>query len=629
MKKLNTILAALFLVAGLDLQAQLTEVFSYTNLNKAIPDGNATGLSDSRSVTSTVAQITALRVKLRVAGEFNGDLYGYVRHIRNGTTNFCVLLNRPGRTAANADGYDDTGLDITFSESAANGNVHLYQAVTNPAAGSPLFGIWQPDGRNVDPSSVLDTSTRTTTLTSFNGADGSGEWTLFLADLESGGTNMLTSWELELTGYGASLVNWPTPTNITYGTTLGVGQLNATSAVPGTITYTPAAGTALNAGSNQVLTAVFVPTDTANYLSTTSHVSLTVLPKALTITADNKTKVYGVALPAFTATYSGFTNGDSVASLTVPAALATTATSNSPAGDFSITVTNAVGSNYTITFVMGTLTITPAGSSGLLASSANPAPQSQLVTFTYTLGAVAPGYGVPGGTVQFKIDGSNAGSPVALSSGSASYGTSSLSHGTHTVVAEYAGDGNFTGTTNTLSPVQLINSPPVAGLDTIQRDATNVVKVSIATLLANDSDADGDTVVFMSVSSPTGNGATITRNGKWIYYTPSAGFTGADSFTYTISDGYGASVTGTASVLVRQNNGFLPNVAITDLGNGSYRLRFDGIPNWTYRLQYTTDVNNPSWQVLGTATENGMGIYEYTDTPPQGSPGRYYRSVYP
>ena len=46
--------------------------------------------------------------------------------------------------------------------------------------------------------------------------------------------------------------------------------------------------------------------------SATSAGSLTVTPAALTITANNQTKVYGAALPTLTASYSGFVNGDTV-----------------------------------------------------------------------------------------------------------------------------------------------------------------------------------------------------------------------------------------------------------------------------------------------------------------------------
>ena len=54
------------------------------------------------------------------------------------------------------------------------------------------------------------------------------------------------------------------------------------------------------------------PTTRISYVAGT----LTVTPAALTITADNQTKVYGAALPTLTASYSGFVNGDTSASLT-------------------------------------------------------------------------------------------------------------------------------------------------------------------------------------------------------------------------------------------------------------------------------------------------------------------------
>src|SRR5262249_55862160 len=162
-------------------------------------------------------------------------------------TNFCVLLNRPGRTDTNTFGYADAGFDITLDNAAANGDIHVYRAVTTPAPGAPLTGTWQPDGRNVDPATVVTTNARSTTLSSFASVSGGGQWTLFLADLESGGTNMLVNWELQLIGIARPTVTWPTPSDIVYGTALSAAQLNATSSVPGTFTYTPPAGTVLNA----------------------------------------------------------------------------------------------------------------------------------------------------------------------------------------------------------------------------------------------------------------------------------------------------------------------------------------------------------------------------------------------
>ena len=100
----------------------------------------------------------------------------------------------------------------------------------------------------------------------------------------------------------------------------------------------------------------------ADYAITYVAGTLTVTPAALTITADNQTKVYGAALPTLTASYSGFVNGDTSASLTTQPTLSTTATAGSHvAGNpYTITARGAVDSDYTISYASGTLTVTPA-----------------------------------------------------------------------------------------------------------------------------------------------------------------------------------------------------------------------------------------------------------------------------
>ena len=95
----------------------------------------------------------------------------------------------------------------------------------------------------------------------------------------------------------------------------------------------------------------------ANYTISFVAGTLTVTPAALTITADDKSKVYGAALPTLTASYSGFVNGDTVASLDTPVSLSTTATAASAVGTYPITASGAASANYTISFVAGTLTV--------------------------------------------------------------------------------------------------------------------------------------------------------------------------------------------------------------------------------------------------------------------------------
>jgi hypothetical protein len=152
-------------------------------------------------------------------------------------------------------------------------------------------------------------------------------------------------------------VGWNPPAAITYGAALTSAQLNATANVPGTFTYTPAAGTVLNAGQRQSLSVTFVPQDSQTYNSISTNVLLDVNKAPLTITAEDKTRLYGQTNPALTARYNGFVNSDDPTRLSTPVSLSTTATQSSPAGTYPITAGGATSSNYTITHVNGTLTI--------------------------------------------------------------------------------------------------------------------------------------------------------------------------------------------------------------------------------------------------------------------------------
>ena len=88
-------------------------------------------------------------------------------------------------------------------------------------------------------------------------------------------------------------IDWNNPAAIVYGTPLGAAQLNATAS--GALTYTPAAGTILNAGPNQTLTANAAATQ--NYNAATKSVSIDVLKASQTIQWSNPADiVYGTAL---------------------------------------------------------------------------------------------------------------------------------------------------------------------------------------------------------------------------------------------------------------------------------------------------------------------------------------------
>jgi len=73
------------------------------------------------------------------------------------------------------------------------------------------------------------------------------------------------------------IINWPTPMDIVYGTPIDSTQLNATADVPGNFNYQPGLGTILNAGTNRLLSVVFVPNDTANYNTVETTVAINIL----------------------------------------------------------------------------------------------------------------------------------------------------------------------------------------------------------------------------------------------------------------------------------------------------------------------------------------------------------------
>ena len=95
-----------------------------------------------------------------------------------------------------------------------------------------------------------------------------------------------------------------------------------------------------------------------SYLPFSRQFSLTVGKANLTITANSCEKTQGEENPELTVSYSGFKYSDTPASLTKQPTVSTTATKDSPAGTYPITVSGAESANYTFSYVSGTLTVT-------------------------------------------------------------------------------------------------------------------------------------------------------------------------------------------------------------------------------------------------------------------------------
>src|SRR5882757_9721995 len=151
-----------------------------------------------------------------------------------------------------------------------------------------------------------------------------------------------------------------------YGTTNPAFTASASGALSGdtfTLTASTVATPSSSAGTYSIVPAA-TGANLANYNVVYVNGTLTVDKAILIVTPSNQSIVAGSVLPAFSATITGFINGDTQTVVTGLPALTTTATSSSPAGSYPITATlgTLAATNYSFTFGTGTLTITPAAS---------------------------------------------------------------------------------------------------------------------------------------------------------------------------------------------------------------------------------------------------------------------------
>ena len=193
-------------------------------------------------------------------------------------------------------------------------------------------------------------------------------------------------------------VTWNAPAAITYGTLLSASQLSATANVPGTFTYTPAAGTVLHAGANQALTASFTPTDTVDYTAAPDSTLITVNQANSIITWNAPAAIsYGTLLSA--TQLNATANVPGTLAYTPAAGVKLNAGANQTLA-VAFTPTDAI--DYTTASASTRITVNPATATVTLSNttqvySGTPksvtvtsAPAGLAVTVTYNGSAIAP-----------------------------------------------------------------------------------------------------------------------------------------------------------------------------------------------------------------------------------------------
>jgi hypothetical protein len=172
------------------------------------------------------------------------------------------------------------------------------------------------------------------------------------------GTLTVTRAPLTVTAHDASRVYGQA--NPAFADTLtGFVNGDTVGAVSGTASLSTAATAASDVG-RYVITAARGTLGAANYTFAFTDGTLAITPAPLTVTATDTSRGYGQANPAFSVTYSGLVNGDTPGSLGGALRVTTPATTTSPAGTYALTPGALTSGDYAITFVPGTLTVTPA-----------------------------------------------------------------------------------------------------------------------------------------------------------------------------------------------------------------------------------------------------------------------------
>jgi VCBS repeat-containing protein len=207
-----------------------------------------------------------------------------------------------------------------------------------------------------------------------------------------------------------------------------------------------------------------------------------------------------------------------------------------------------------------------------------------------------------------------------------SHGTVSLaSNGSfvYTPSANFNGVDSFTyraadaqsqsGVTTVTLTVAAVNDPPVALNDSYFTTGNTALTVTAPSgVLANDSDVDSPTLTAVSPTQPAHGTVTLNSNGSFSY-TPNAGFSGVDSFTYRASDGSATSNLATVSITVSAAANSAP-VAVND----NYTLAEDTAFTATLAngvLVNDTDADNNTLSAMViTAPAHGVLVFSSNGT---------------
>ncbi|WP_020558281.1 Ig-like domain-containing protein [Thiofilum flexile] len=156
-------------------------------------------------------------------------------------------------------------------------------------------------------------------------------------------------------------------------------------------------------------------------------------------------------------------------------------------------------------------------------------------------------------------------------------------------------------------PVKPKNNAPAAANDMRSTPLNTAISVDV---LANDKDPDGDALTITDFSTTSTQGGSVSKDAAGnLVYTPKTGFTGVDTFTYTVSDGKGGSATATATITVEAPKNAPPK-AVADASTTAFNS-----PTTINVLGNDTDPENDPLSIsnFDTTSANGGTISKTAD----------------
>ena len=221
-----------------------------------------------------------------------------------------------------------------------------------------------------------------------------------------------------------------------------------------------------------------------------ASIPVTIARKAVTVTADDASKVYGAADPALAATVSGTVGSDKVT-------YTLSRTDGEDVNTYDITASGeTVQGNYTVTYAKGTFTISKA------ASAVTDAPTANTLTYTGSAQALVTEGTATGGTMQYSLDGKSYSATVPTGTDAVAY----------TVYYKVAGDANHSDTEPVPVPVTIARK----AVTVTANNASKVYNAADPTLSATVSGTVGSDKVTYTLSRTAGedvNTYAITASG--------------------------------------------------------------------------------------------------------------------